>query len=82
MNDFQKGVNLAINHSGDTDSTGSLTGNLLGLILGESKIPKRWLENLKDNRLIRQVATDLHIEVKGNGHEIFDKEWEEKYPAY
>jgi ADP-ribosylglycohydrolase len=27
---FAEGVLLAVNHSGDSDSTGSLTGNLLG----------------------------------------------------
>src|SRR5260370_31553819 len=28
--DFEDGIILAVNHSGDSDSTGSITGNLLG----------------------------------------------------
>jgi ADP-ribosyl-[dinitrogen reductase] hydrolase len=30
--DFEHGVRLAVNHSGDSDSTGSLVGNLLGVV--------------------------------------------------
>ena len=45
QDDFQKGVVLAINHSGDTDSTGSITGNLLGFLLGEGAIPNHFIES-------------------------------------
>ena len=43
QHDFEKGINLSVNHSGDTDSTGSITGNILGLLLGEESIPRRWI---------------------------------------
>ncbi len=33
-NDFRHGVMLAVNHDGDSDSTGSITGNLLGVTQG------------------------------------------------
>jgi ADP-ribosylglycohydrolase len=32
--DFEKGILLAVNHTADGDSTGSITGNILGLKLG------------------------------------------------
>lgn len=80
--DFEKAINLAINHSGDTDSTGAITGNILGLILGEKGIPKRWIINLMNYQTIRQIGEDLHTEVKGNGYDQFDREWEQKYPTY
>jgi hypothetical protein len=32
---FKDGVILAVNHDGDSDSTGSITGNLLGTAIGE-----------------------------------------------
>ena len=35
---FESGVVLAVNHSGDSDSTGSITGNLLGSRFGVEKI--------------------------------------------
>ena len=32
--DFADGVVLAVNHGGDSDSTGAITGNILGTLLG------------------------------------------------
>lgn len=32
-NDFRSGVTLAVNHSGDSDSTGSIAGQLLGAMM-------------------------------------------------
>lgn len=80
--DFEKAINLAINHSGDSDSTGSITGNIVGLINGEEAIPRALIDNLLLEDVIRQIAIDLHIECKGNGHEVYDKEWDEKYPGW
>lgn len=57
--DFEHGVLLAVNHSGDSDSTGSIAGNLLGLIHGEARIPKRWLERLELRDVITEIADDL-----------------------
>lgn len=81
QNDFEKAINLAANHSGDSDSTGAITGNIVGLILGEHGIPDRWIENLSNYEAIKQIATDLYIEVKGNIHDNSDSEWERKYPS-
>ena len=80
--DFEKAINLSINHSGDTDSTGSITGNIIGLMLGEEMIPKRWINNLSNYDQIKQVASDLYTEVQGNGPDFYDEEWEFKYPGY
>jgi ADP-ribosylglycohydrolase len=57
---FEHGVLLAVNHSGDSDSTGSIAGNLLGLALGEHAIPGRWLARLELRDVVEQVADDLH----------------------
>lgn len=78
---FEKGIILAINHSGDTDSTGAITGNILGLLLGESAIPTRWLENLEMNHFISQIGKDLYIECHSSTYEP-DEVWREKYPPY
>jgi len=56
--DFAKGVKLAVNHSGDSDSTGSITGNILGAQLGINAIPSRWLNTLEMRNVIEQVAVD------------------------
>lgn len=57
--DFEHGVLLAVNHGGDSDSTGSIAGNLLGLVQGEAGIPKRWLDRLELRDVIARVADDL-----------------------
>jgi len=63
--DFRKGVLLAVNHSGDSDSTGSITGNLLGALLGFEAIPAAWLDRLELVPLIAEVAEDLADIVDG-----------------
>jgi ADP-ribosylglycohydrolase len=56
---FADGVLLAVNHGGDSDSTGALAGNLLGAALGACAIPAEWLDELELGPEIRQVAADL-----------------------
>jgi ADP-ribosylglycohydrolase len=72
--DFTKGVRLAVNHSGDSDSTGSITGNILGVLLGEQAIPSDWLEKLELAGVIRRVGSDLFTAFAGT------EQWLEKYP--
>ena len=47
-------------HGGDSDSTGSLTGNLLGAMFGVEVLPEAWLEELEMRATIERVARDLH----------------------
>jgi len=57
--DFEHGIILAVNHSGDSDSSGSITGNLLGSAAGGQAIPDRWLANLELRSTIEALADDL-----------------------
>jgi ADP-ribosylglycohydrolase len=57
--DFKGGVLLAVNHGGDSDSTGAIAGNLLGLIHGKRGIPDEWLERLELRDVIERVGRDL-----------------------
>ncbi|MEB3736481.1 ADP-ribosylglycohydrolase family protein [Halopseudomonas pachastrellae] len=56
---LEDGVIMAVNHSGDSDSTGMIAGNLLGLIYGPKAIPERWLEELELREAIIRIAVDL-----------------------
>ncbi|WP_442909158.1 ADP-ribosylglycohydrolase family protein [Halopseudomonas sp.] len=56
---LEDGVIMAVNHSGDSDSTGMIAGNLLGLIYGPQAIPERWLEELELREAIIRIAVDL-----------------------
>ncbi len=57
--DFEKGILLSVNHSGDSDSTGSITGNILGASSGLDVIPENWITGLELNELIEEIAGDL-----------------------
>lgn len=54
-----EGVLAAINHSGDSDSTGSITGNLLGAAFGDDALPDQRVSGLEAVDLISTVADDL-----------------------
>ncbi|HUE54600.1 MAG TPA: ADP-ribosylglycohydrolase family protein [Candidatus Udaeobacter sp.] len=56
---FEGGIILAVNHSGDSDSTGAITGNLLGAAAGVEAIPDRWLAPLELRPTIEALADDL-----------------------
>ena len=56
---FEEGVVMAINHDGDSDSTGLIAGQLLGAMAGLRKIPARWLATLELRDVIEEMADDL-----------------------
>jgi len=41
-NHFEKAVLPAVNHGGDSDSTGAITGNIMGALLEDRAIPREW----------------------------------------
>jgi ADP-ribosyl-[dinitrogen reductase] hydrolase len=74
--DFAAGTRLAVNHSGDSDSTGAIAGNLLGALLGVSAIPPSWLELLELREEIQTLADDLFTLFRP------DQEWWTRYPGW
>lgn len=58
--DFAHGVLLAVNHSGDSDSTGSITGQILGAMWGVDAIPAEWVEQVEMTETIAALAHQLH----------------------
>ncbi|MFF1868858.1 ADP-ribosylglycohydrolase family protein [Kitasatospora herbaricolor] len=54
---------LSVNHSGDSDSTGSLCGNLLGALHGDVRLPHAWLSRVEGRAVIAALADDLAAEV-------------------
>ena len=57
--DLSLGLRLAVNHSGDSDSTGSITGNILGALLGKGGIPEAWLARLEMRELVEKMGMEL-----------------------
>lgn len=80
--DFRAGVLKAVNITGDSDSTGAITGNILGVINGENGIPSEWLANLREYKIVSQVADDLWIRFEEDEEGHVTDEWWDKYPGF
>ena len=79
-NDFDKAVIASVNHSGDSDSTGAVTGNIMGAYLGLKGIPKKYLDNLELKEIILEMADDLYNDCKISEYGLYhDEIWEQKY---
>jgi ADP-ribosylglycohydrolase len=78
---FEQGIVLAVNHGGDSDSTGAITGNILGVMLGTGAIPRRWLEPLELREIIEAVASDLWTCQTWHSFMDDDRLWD-RYPGY
>jgi ADP-ribosylglycohydrolase len=54
--DFRFGALLAVNHSGDSDSTGCIAGAICGALHGYEGIPAEWLEQVELSDVIIDLA--------------------------
>ena len=61
FDDFEKAMIAAVNHAGDSDSTGAVTGNLLGAAVGYESIPTYYIRDLELHDLMVHVADDLYL---------------------
>ena len=57
---FEDAMIAAVNHGGDSDSTGAVTGNILGAAVGYEAIPQFFKEDLEMHYLILHMADDLY----------------------
>lgn len=57
--DIRHGLLLAVNHDGDSDSTGSIAGNLLGALAGFDEIPADWRQEVEGSDLLATIVEDL-----------------------
>ena len=57
---FENAMIAAVNHGGDSDSTGAVTGNILGAAIGYEAIPQYYKDDLEMHELILHMADDLY----------------------
>ena len=77
---FEKAIVTSVNHRGDSDSTGAVTGNILGAYLGMKAIPPKYLHELELKDIILEIANDLYNDCKISEYSPYrDEIWEEKY---
>ena len=64
IDNFEDCIVCAVNHDGDSDSTGAIAGNIIGAILGYSAIPNHYKEHLEIEPILVSAADDLCADVK------------------
>lgn len=57
---FEEAMIAAVNHAGDSDSTGAVCGNILGAAIGYEAIPQYFKDDLEMHDLIVMIADDLY----------------------
>lgn len=77
-NDFDKVILCAVNHNGDTDSTGAVAGNIIGAVIGNAGIGEKWKKDLELHDLILSVADDLAISMSLD-NAINTEQWKKRY---
>ncbi len=80
QHDFSVGIIASVNQIGDSDTTGAVTGNILGALFGFEAIDEKWKSDLELKDVIIEMADDLYhncqISAIGNYR---DPEWRRKY---
>jgi ADP-ribosyl-[dinitrogen reductase] hydrolase len=76
--DLRHGLLVAVNHSGDSDSTGAICGAILGTRDGIGAVPTGWIDRLREHEVVTTVAEDLSRHFPASGmvpaHDV------ERYP--
>lgn len=84
QNDFAKAIRTAVNHKGDSDSTGAICGYILGAWLGKEAVEQAFnLDCLELKDVIEEIAEDLYYAVEVNKGDLIpaglDARWDAKY---
>lgn len=81
QDDFAEALRCAVNHKGDSDSTGAVCGNILGAWLGEDEVARAMeLGHLELRSIIEEAADDLFtFSEHGAPEEGSDLVWDGKY---
>ena len=85
IDSFENVLIAAVNHDGDSDSTGAVAGNIIGAIVGYEAIPQKFKEHLELRDVILAIADDLHQGCVINEYDEMGtpekRQWFERYCA-
>jgi ADP-ribosylglycohydrolase len=83
---FLDALALAVTHSGDSDSTGAICGNILGTLHGETALPAELVFPLEGRGTILQLADDFALEFtranRLHGDHGPHTTWTTRYPGW
>jgi ADP-ribosylglycohydrolase len=72
--DPKQALLFAVNHDGDSDSTGSICGSILGAWKGLDIFEKDWVEHIEGSEILHQIVVDLNV-----GPDM-SQAWKDRYP--
>jgi ADP-ribosylglycohydrolase len=75
----REAIIAAANHDGDTDSTASIAGNIVGAWHGPSAIPKEWTEQVELRDVIETLAQDFTAVLEGRADA---EKLRDRYPGH
>lgn len=75
--DPERGLAIAVTHSGDSDSTGAIAGNALGLLYPDAILAHRWANEVECTDVIARLARDLAFAITGEPEALW-----EAYPGW
>jgi ADP-ribosylglycohydrolase len=83
IDSFNDTLVAAVNHDGDSDSTGAIAGNIIGAMVGYDSIPNKFKDHLELHDVILAIADDLHqgcIIGEYESNDTFEqKQWYARY---
>lgn len=83
IDNFEDTLIAAVNHDGDSDSTGAVAGNIIGAIVGYEAIPEKFKSDLELRDVILTMANDLHQGCIISEHDPIDtpekQQWFQRY---
>lgn len=81
--DLDRALIAAVNHSGDSDSTGAILGNILGAAIGYQAMGEKWKHNLELHDVLLELADDLCDGCRMSEYGCYeDNSWMKKYVSH
>lgn len=59
FDNFEEALIASVNHGGDSDSTGAVTGNILGAVIGYDQLPQHFKDDVELHDVILKVVDEL-----------------------
>lgn len=83
LDSFKDAIVASVNHGGDSDSTGSVCGNLMGVIVGYNAIPEEYKKDIELKEIMLALADDMvhgcEISEYHYAETADEKKWEQRY---
>ena len=76
--DFDLALALAVNHSGNSATTGAVCGSVVAASLGAKELPEHWLRELELREVVERLVHDAGMEFGAEPPEEAD--WVQRYP--